>query len=90
MDNHIKFENFTPIFTLIAKSEEELVETIARYNYKNAIYEIRVDALLYYNNTVDNVIYIINNVLSIFDDYKFLVTIRTKDEGGLVKLDYKE
>ena len=90
MDNHIKFENFTPIFTLIAKSEEELVETIARYNYKNAIYEIRVDALLYYKNTVDNVIYIINNVLSIFDDYKFLVTIRTKDEGGLVKLDYKE
>ena len=86
----IKFNNFTPIFTLVGKSEEEIVETIARYNYKDAIYEIRVDALLHDKISVDNIIYIINNVISIFDGYKFLITIRTKDEGGLVKLDYKE
>jgi len=91
MNNNIfKFDKFTPIFTLVAKNEEELVETIAKYNYKNAIYEIRVDALLHYKNSVEDVIYIINNVISIFDDYKFLVTIRTKDEGGLIKLDHKE
>ena len=91
MDNNIfKFDNFTPIFTIIAKNEEEIVETIANYNYKNAIYEIRVDALIHYKNTIDDVIYIVNNVLSIFDDYKFVLTIRTKDEGGFIKLESKE
>ena len=91
MENNIfKFDNFTPILTVIAKSEEEIVRKIVDNNHKNFIYEIRVDALLHYKNTLQEVIYIVNNIISIFDDYRFILTIRTKDEGGFIKLDHKE
>lgn len=90
MQINSEYKNFTPIFTINAGSEEQLVKIIANNNYSNAIYEIRVDSFLDKKVSIDNIIYIINNIISIFSDYKFLITIRTKDEGGLVDMDHKE
>ena len=89
-NQNIQFKNFNTIFTITDKSEEEIVSIINKNYYKNSIYEIRVDSLLKNNMSLDNIIYVINNTISIFDDCKFLVTIRTVDEGGLIELDYKE
>ena len=90
MEINAKYNSFTPIFTINAVSEDKIVKLISNHNCSDAIYEIRVDSFLDKKISLDNIIYILNNVISIFSEHKFLITMRTKEEAGLVDIGYKE
>lgn len=49
-----------------------------------AFYELRIDYLLEQGVGIDDIIIYINNLLKDFSSKKFIVTIRTKSEGGAV------
>ena len=81
-----KYKNFTPIFTILGKNEDDIIKKINLNKSENVIYEIRIDSLMKEGISLNNIIYILNNIVSIFSEFEFLFTIRTTDEGGLIDL----
>ena len=51
-------------------------------------YELRIDYLLENNINIDHIIVFINDLVKKIHGKKFIVTIRTKSEGGVIELSY--
>ena len=53
-------------------------------------YELRIDHLLENGIGIDDIIVFINDLIKHFRDKKFIITIRTKSEGGATQLSFNE
>ena len=53
-------------------------------------YELRIDYLFENGIGIDDIIAFINDLIKHFSDKKFIITIRTKSEGGATQLSFNE